>query len=322
MDAKPKLLDQVREAIRVRHYSRETEKSYVDWIRRYVLFHKKQHPINMGEKEIVGFLNHLAEKRDVAGSTQNQALCSIVFLYKHVLKKKLDDFEDAIVWAKQEKRPPTVLTKEEVKRIFENLNGIGWLICNILYGSGLRLIECLRLRVKDIDFERNEITVHAAKGGSYRITPLPQKIKPQLGQHLLAIKAQYERDLKNGYGSVEMPNALERKYPNAAYEWKWQYVFPAFRISCDPRSGKLRRHHLDPSVPRKAFKKALNKSNIVKHAGCHTLRHSFATHLLEDGYDIRTVQELLGHKNVKTTMIYTHVLNKGGRGVISPADKL
>jgi len=317
----PKLLEQVKQSLRTKHYSYRTEKSYISWIKQFVLFHGKRHPKDMGEKEISEFLTHLAVKRRVSSSTQNQALCAIVFLYKHVLKKELGDFGD-LIWAKKPTSIPVVLTKKEVKSILSELHGKPYLIGHLLYGSGLRLIEVLRLRVHNIDFDYNQITVIEGKGAKSRITMLPETIKTPLKLYLQKIKKIHEKDLKNGYGSVEMPYALNNKYPNADKEWKWQYVFPASRISTDPRTGIRRRHHLDESVFRKALKKSKNIVNINKRISSHTFRHSFATHLLEEGYDIRTVQELLGHKNVKTTMIYTHVLNKGGRGVISPADKL
>lgn len=317
----PKLLDQVRQSLRTKHYSYRTEKSYVGWIRQFILFHGKRHPKDMGEEEINKFLTHLAVKRNVSASTQNQALCAIVFLYKHVLKKELGDFGD-LVWAKKPKSLPVVLTRKEVKYILSQLHGKSYLIGNLLYGSGLRLIEVLRLRVQNIDFAYNQITVIEGKGAKSRITMLPEKIKTPLKLYLQKIKKIHEKDLKNGYGSVEMPYALNKKYPNADKEWKWQYVFPSSRISTDPRTGIRRRHHLDESVFRKALKKSKNIININKRISSHTFRHSFATHLLEEGYDIRTVQELLGHKDVKTTMIYTHVLNRGGKGVVSPADRL
>jgi integron integrase len=254
-------------------------------------------------------------------STQNQALCAIVFLYGYVLKKDLGDFGE-LVWSKKPKRLPVVFSRQEVKAILNQLNGAYWIMTTLLYGSGLRLMECLRLRVKDIDFNYNQIVVRDAKGQNDRVTMLPQNVKKPLKQHLLKVKRIHEADFKAEYGAVYLPNALERKYPNANREWGWQYVFPATKISTDPRSGIQRRHHLDETVLQKAVKEAIRKVGITKQGSCHTLRHSFATHLLEDGYDIRTVQELLGHNDVKTTMIYTHVMNKGGLAVKSPADKL
>ncbi|HHS13520.1 MAG TPA: integron integrase, partial [bacterium] len=317
--APPRLLDQVRNAIRTRHYSLKTEKCYIQWIRQYIFFHNKQHPEKLGEKEITLFLNHLAVDRQVASATQNQALCAIVFLYKHVLYQEPGEFKN-LIWAKQPVRTPTVLSRDEVKSVLLQMSGTYQMMATLLYGAGLRLSECLRLRVKDVDFDYNQLIIRDSKGNKDRVVPLPHTIKERLNLHINSVKKQHEKDLQNGYGSVEMPFALARKYPNAEYAWKWQYVFPARRISKDPRSGIERRHHLYDTVLQKAVKTAIRKAGITKHAGCHTLRHSFATHLLEDGYDIRTVQELLGHKNVNTTMIYTHVLNKGGRGVVSPAD--
>jgi len=316
-----KLLDQVQQTIRTKHYSYRTEKSYVGWIKQFIMFNGKKHPKDMGETEINTFLTHLAVKRKVSASTQNQALCAIVFLYKHVLKRNLGDF-GPLTWAKKPRKLPVVLSKSEITSLMKNLKGTYWIMAMLLYGAGLRLMECLRLRIKDIDFEYNQITIHEAKGNKDRIVPLPQRIKRQLADHIKNVRKQHQKDLKNGYGSVEMPNALARKYLNADKSWAWQYVFPAHRISKDPRTGIKRRHHLYETVLQKAVRNSVRKANITKRATCHTLRHSFATHLLEDGYDIRTVQELLGHKKLDTTMIYTHVLNKGGKGVVSPADKL
>lgn len=299
-EKKPKLLDQVRSAIRSKHYSLRTEESYVSWIKRFILFHNKRHPLEMGEQEINCFLTHLA-------------------VNEHVLKKELGDFGN-LVWAKKPKRLPVVLTRDEVKAVLQQLSGIYWLIGMLLYGAGLRLRECLQLRVKDIDFHYKQIAVSDAKGDKDRITMLPEKVIEPLKIHLQKVKNLHEQDLKNGFGSVYMPDALERKYPNASKEFEWQYVFPASQISTGPRTGIKRRHHLYETVIPKVIKQAIRKAGITKHASCHTLRHSFATHLLECGYDIRTIQELLGHRNVKTTMIYTHILNRGGLSVKSPAD--
>lgn len=318
---KPKLLDQVRSATRTRHYSIRTEEAYTAWIKRFILFHNKRHPNEMGESEINQFLSYLAEKKNVSASTQNQALCAIIFLYKHVLKKDIGDLGD-LTWAKKSKRLPVVLTREEVKAIMDNLSGTHWLMATMLYGAGLRLMECLRLRVKDIDFALNQIIVRDTKGSKDRVTMLPQITKKPLKKHLEKGKKIHEKDLENGCGTVYLPYALERKYPNASREWKWQYVFPATKISVDPRTGIKRRHHIYETVLQKAVKTAIRKAGIAKQVSCHTFRHSFATHLLEDGHDIRTIQELLGHKNLKTTMIYTHVLNQGGKGVRSPADRI
>jgi len=257
----------------------------------------------------------------VSASTQNQALCAIVFLYKHVLKRELGDFGN-FAWAKKPKRLPVVLTKEEVKAVLRQLSGTNWIMAKLLYGSGLRLNECLQLRVQDIDFHYKQITVRNAKGEKDRVTMLPESVVEPLKRHLDFVKKLHEKDLKDGFGSVHLPYALERKYPNAATEWGWQYVFPATQISTDPRTGLRRRHHIHKTVLEKAVRQAVLKAGITKHASCHTFRHSFATHLLERGQDIRTVQELLGHKSVETTQIYTHVLNKGALGVTSPADDL
>jgi len=299
----PKLLDQQRERIRIKHYSYKTEQSYVQWVKRYILFHNKRHPKDMGEKEIAQFLSHLAMKENVSASTQNQALCATVFLYKHVLKKELGEFSN-IVWAKRPKRLPVVLTREEVKEILENLSGVSWLVVGLLYGSGLRLNECLKLRVKDVDFGYNQIVICSGKGEKDRRTVLPNNVIIPLRQHLIKVKEVRERDLEAGYGKVYLSYAIERKYPNAAKEWDWQYIFPANSISTDPRTGIRRRHHLGEWAVQHAIRYAKLKTGITKRISAHTFRHSFATHLLENGYDIRTIQELLGHKNVKTTMIY------------------
>lgn len=314
-----KLLDQVRDVIRVKHYSYKTEKTYVLWVKRFIIYHNKRHPMEMGEQEISQFLTFLAVQEHVASSTQNVALNAIVFLYKHVLHKELGDFTD-ISWAKRPKRLPVVLNRAEVKALFSQLQGRENIMASLLYGSGLRLIECLRLRVKDIDFNQGQITVRCGKGGKDRVTMLPRIIIESLQRHLKYVQLLHEQDLVEGYGSVELPFALEKKYGHAAKEWGWQYVFPASVRSVDPRSGCERRHHLDETVLQKAVKEAVRKAHITKNVGCHTLRHSFATHLLESGYDIRTIQELLGHNDVRTTMIYTHVLNRGGMGVKSPLD--
>jgi integron integrase len=316
-----KLLDQVREAIQRRHYSLRTEKAYVQWIKRFIIFHKKRHPVDMGEVEIGEFLSHLASEAHVSASTQNQALNALLFLYREVLEKPIG-YINGVVRAKRPGRLPVVLTRQEVRALFGRLEGTEWLMAMLLYGAGLRLMECLRLRVKDIDFFSNQITVRAGKGDKDRVTVLPAAALEPLRKHLEGVKMQYQRDRERGLGGASLPNALEKKYPNAAKEWGWQFVFPASKFSVDPRSGKTRRHHLHESVLQKAVKEACRQAGLSKHAGCHTFRHSFATHLLEDGYDIRTVQELLGHADVRTTMIYTHVLNRGGRGVFSPADRL
>ncbi len=317
--ADKKILDQVRDVIRLKHYSYKTEKAYVHWIRRFILFHHKRHPLEMAEPEIVQFLNHLANDGMVASSTQNQALNAIVFLYKQVLHKELGEFQ-GLQWAKRPAHLPVVLTRQEVQALLAQLHDRELLMASLLYGSGLRLMECLRLRVKDIDFEYRQIIVRSGKGGKDRRSILPESSIEPLQRHLKFVRLLHEKDLAEGFGEVELPFALDKKYRGAAKEWAWQYVFPASHRSIDPRSGIERRHHLDETVLQKALKSALRKAQIAKHAGCHTLRHSFATHLLENGYDIRTVQELLGHSDVRTTMIYTQVLNRGGLGVRSPLD--
>jgi len=320
MEQRPKkLLDQVREAIRLKHYSLSTEETYVAWIRRYILFHNKRHPNEMGSKEIETFLTHLAIKENVAASTQNQALSALLFLYRYVLQKDLDGPIDALR-AQKPKRLPTVLTKEEVRKVISHLPGTPRLMASLLYGSGLRLMECLRLRVKDLDFAQRQIIVRDGKGQQDRVTMLPESLIAPLQEHLQRVKRLHEEDLDKGYGAVYLPDALERKYPNASRGWAWQYVFPSDRLSEDPRTGIVRRHHLDESNLQKAVKEAARLAGIAKLVGPHTFRHSFATHLLQNGYDIRTVQELLGHKDVKTTMIYTHVLQRGGLAVRSPLD--
>ncbi|NJK49030.1 integron integrase [Candidatus Gracilibacteria bacterium] len=314
-----KLLEQVSDVIRLKHYSYKTEKSYINWIKRYILFHNKRHPRDMGGEEIEVFLTHLAVEENVAASTQNQALNAILFLYKEVLKQELDLQIDA-VRAKKSRYLPTVLTKEEVLAIINNLSGVYQLVVKLLYGTGLRQTECLQLRVKDLDFAQEQLIVRDAKGMESRVTMLPTSLIEELKFHLEIVKRLHQQDLEKGYGSVYLPFALERKYKNADREWIWQFIFPSDRISQDPRSKIIRRHHLHESGLQKALKQAVQATDINKRVSCHTFRHSFATHLLQNGYDIRTVQELLGHKDVKTTMIYTHVLNRGGRGVRSPLD--
>lgn len=319
MQQRPKkLLEQVRDVIRLKHYAYRTEETYVQWIRRYILFHNKRHPIEMGKVEIEAFLTHLAVQGQVAASTQNQALSALLFLYREVL-----DMEVAGVNAIRAKRPqyvPTVLTKQEAIAVIEQCDGIHQLVVRLLYGSGLRLIEGLRLRVKDVDFAQQQILVRDGKGSKSRVTMLPSSVAAELQDHLISVQRQHQRDLNRGFGAVHLPFALERKYPNANREWIWQYVFPASQIVKDPRNELMCRHHLHESGVQKVVKQAVRAAKLTKRAGCHTFRHSFATHLLESGYDIRTIQELLGHKDVKTTMIYTHVLNKGGQGVRSPLD--
>jgi len=315
----PKLLDQVHVAIRARHYSRRTEKSYVRWILRFILFNGKRHPADMGEREITSFLSMLATRRKVSASTQNQALSAILFLYRIVLQQEFD-WLDGIVKAKRPVRLPVVLAREEVKAVLGHIRGTPWLMASLMYGAGLRLLECARLRIKDVDFAMGEITVRDGKGRKDRVTMLPYAMRAPLGEHVERVKRQHETDLRRKLGSVELPDSLDRKYPRAAWEWGWQWVFPATKFYFDRESGRYRRHHLHESVVQRAMKEAVRMSGIAKPASCHTLRHSFATHLLEAGYDIRTIQELLGHSDVSTTMIYTHVLNKGGRAVRSPLD--
>jgi integron integrase len=318
----PKLLDRVREAIRVRHYSRRTEDAYVGWIRRYILYHGKKHPAAMGAEEVNAFLSFLAVSENVGASTQAQALSALVFLYRHVLDDPLPWLED-IVRASRPRRLPVVFSREEVAALFANMEGTARLIASLLYGGGLRLLEALRLRVKDVDFGANLLVVREGKGRKDRRTMLPETLRPALHAQIAVVRRLHAQDLAEGVGEVWLPDALSRKDPGAALELAWQYVFPASRTSLDPRAGVLRRHHLDESAVQRSVKAAVRAAGIDKRGGCHTLRHSFATHLLEDGYDIRTIQELLGHADVKTTMIYTHVLQQaGGRGVRSPMDTL
>ena len=316
---RPKLLAQVRTTIRLRGMSYRTEQSYCDWIKRYIFFHNKRHPNEMGAPEIRDFLAHLVNDRNVAASTQNVALHALLFLYHEVLLLNLPPLGD-LQPAKKTPRLPVVFTTTEVRAILAQMTGTKLLLASLLYGTGLRISELLRLRVKDVDFTQNQITVRAGKGNKDRVTMLPQTLKEPLQAHLIGVKQAHVADLQAGFGTVKLPFALERKYPTANKEWKWQYIFPAPKRSRDPRSGRMQRHHLEPSGLQKAVKEALHRTAIAKHGSCHTFRHSFATHLLESGYDIRTVQELLGHSDVNTTMIYTHVLNKGGKGVRSPLD--
>jgi len=316
---KPKLLELVRDAIRLKHYSIRTEQAYVDWIKRFILFHHKRHPAEMAETEVTAFLTHLARVGNVAASTQNQALSALLFLYKEVLKQEIG-WLGKVERAKKPPKLPVVLTGSEVKRLFAHLEGTEKLMAGLLYGSGLRLMECLRLRVKDVDFAYARVTIRDAKGGKDRVTMLPVNLASPLQRHIAKMKIQHEQDLADGHGTVHLPFALSRKYPNAEREWIWQWVFPSSRLSVDPRSGKKQRHHFAENLVQAAIRRAARAADLTKPASCHSLRHSFATHLLEKGYDIRTVQELLGHKDVSTTMIYTHVLNKPGIGVRSPLD--
>lgn len=315
----PRLLDLVRTVARVKHFSLKTEDAYANWIKRFILFHHKRHPNEMAENEIRQFLAHLAVDLHVSASTQTVALSALLFLYRDVLKRPLPFIED-VERAKPSRKLPVVFSKTEVQKVLSQLSATHLLLASLLYGAGLRLMEAIRLRVKDIDFAANQITVREGKGNVDRITMLPQSIKPALQVHLMNVKILHERDLREGFGQVYLPYALERKYKNAGKEWCWQYAFPSIKRSRDPRSGVVRRHHVAPESLQRAVKAAVKQANISKNGSCHTFRHSFATHILEDGYDIRTVQELLGHKDVRTTMIYTHVLNRGGRGVKSPLD--
>lgn len=317
----PRLLQQVREKIRYKHYSIRTESVYVEWIKRFIFFHERRHPRDMGAAEIERFLTHLAVEGKVAAATQNQAKSALLFLYREVLEVQLP-WLDNIASAKTPKRLPVVLTQAEVLAILLQMEGRQQLIGRLLYGTGMRILECLRLRIKDVDFARSEILIRDGKGFKDRITMLPRALHAPLQAHIRLMKKAHEQDLAEGFGSVEMPYALNRKYPGRDREWVWQYVFPATDRSVDPRSGALRRHHLMEQSVQRAMRRAVLTAGISKPATPHTLRHSFATHLLEGGYDIRTVQELLGHSDVSTTMIYTHVLNRGGRAVVSPLDRL
>ena len=332
----PRLLDRVRNAIRARHYSLRTEEAYVGWIRRYILFHDKRHPLEMGEPEINAFVTHLAVEGPVGASTQTQALSALLFLYRHVLSKPLPDL-NTVIRAKRPGRLPSVLTRSEVRRIVGCMNGTPRLVATLLYGTGMRLLECLRLRVKDVEFSNNRIVVRDTKGGEDRVVPFPLVARAEMPSWLARVKRMHERDLADGFGTVYLPDAIARKFPGADREWGWQYVFPGEHRSRDPRGKEggvgprasaaradqpERRHHLHETSVQRALRRAVLDVGISRRISCHTFRHSFATHLLEEGYDIRTIQELLGHKDVKTTMIYTHVLNRGGRGVRSPADML
>ncbi len=317
----PKLLDRARLALQARHYSSRTGEAYVAWIKRFIFFHGKRHPVDMGEPEINAFLTHLAVKERVSASTQNQALSALLFLYRHVLGRELGDFGE-VIRARKPMRVPVVMTRQEVKAVLAQLKGGKWLMASLMYGAGLRLMECLQLRVQDIDFGRKEMTVRDGKGAKDRVTMLPVSLKKPLQDHLRNVKAIHEKDLIDRWGRVQMPDALDRKYPNAPTDWRWQWVFPQENRWKNEKTGEQGRHHVHESIVQKAVTQAVRDAGLTKRATCHTFRHSFATHLLEDGYDIRTVQELLGHKDVRTTMIYTHVLNRGGRGVKSPMDTL
>lgn len=316
----PKLLDRMRWHLRVKRYSIRTETAYLDWARRFILFHEKRHPGEMGAEEIAAFLSHLAVDRHVAASTQNQALSALLFLYQQVLDRKLQ-FITGVERVRRPPKLPVVFTRAEARAVLAQLKGDYRLMAHLLYGSGLRLSECLRLRIKDVDFGYRQITVREGKGMRERVTILPERLLRPLQAHLARVKELHQQDLARGGGAVYLPTALHRKYPRAAREWAWQYAFPAEKLSLDPRSGEKRRHHAGEKNLQNAVKQAIRAARVPKAASCHTFRHSFATHLLENGYDIRTVQELLGHKDVTTTMIYTHVCNKPGLGIRSPVDE-
>lgn len=316
----PRLLDQVRERLRFKHYSLRTEEAYVHWIKRFIFFHKKKHPNEMGAREVTAFLSHLAVAGKVAAATQNQALAALLFLYRGVLEIDLPWLNE-IERPNRPKRLPVVLNKVEVNRLLNQLDGTHSLMARLLYGTGMRLMECVRLRVKDVDFERREILIREGKGAKDRVTMLPESLASPLQDHLKRVRALFDEDRAADLPGVYLPDALEKKFLRAGKEWGWFWVFPARALAVDPRSGIKRRHHTHEQALQRAIKKAVMTAGIVKPATSHTLRHSFATHLLQSGYDIRTVQELLGHSDVSTTMIYTHVLNRGGRGVVSPLDR-
>ena len=319
--SQPKLLDRVRHAIRVRHYSRRTEEAYVHWIRRYIVFHGKAHPSTLGASAISAFLTWLAVRQQVSASTQNQALSALLFLHRHVLGMDVGEIGQ-VPRARVPVRVPVVLSRDEVGAVMRHVTGPLWIIVVLLYGAGLRIQECLELRVKDLDFDRQQIVVRRGKGQKDRRTMLPVAVRERLQAHLRDVKRQHGQDLAHGMGRVILPFALDRKYPNASTDWAWQFVFPASRMCRDPRWGPASRYHLHETVVQKAVAEARRKAGLAKRVGPHTFRHSFATHLLEDGYDIRTVQELLGHADVSTTMVYLHVLNRGALGVRSPVDRL
>jgi integron integrase len=317
----PKLLDRLAEALRARHYSPRTEQTYRHWVKRFIFFHNVRHPAEMAEPEINAFLTHLAVREKVSASTQNQALCALLFPYRYVLDHPLGHLGE-VVRARAPKRLPVVMTREEVKAVLRHLHSDKGLMAALMYGAGLRLMECLNLRVQDIDFAGQQIMVRNGKGAKDRRTMLPASLQQPLRDHLQTVKAIHEQDLADGWGRVQMPDALDRKYPNAPNDWRWQWVFPQENRWKNLRTAEEGRHHMHETILQRAVQEAVRKAGVHKHVGCHTFRHSFATHLLEAGYDIRTIQELLGHKDVSTTMIYTHVLNKGGHGVRSPADDL
>lgn len=317
----PRLMDQMHSALRARHYSPRTEQAYCRWVLRFIRFHGLRHPAEMGEDEINAFLTHLAVEDHVSVSTQTQALSALLFLYRKVLDREVGELGD-VVRARPPSHVPVVMTPAEVRGVLAQLGEEHRLMAALMYGTGMRLMECLRLRVQDVDFSGNEILVRSGKGARDRVTMLPEALKPTLREHLKRVKAVHERDLADGWGKVVLPDALDRKYPCAPADWRWQWVFPQQTRWHDPKTGEQGRHHVHPTIIQRAVKDAVRRAGVTKNVGCHTFRHSFATHLLENGYDIRTIQELLGHKSVSTTMIYTHVLNRGGRGVRSPLDGL
>jgi integron integrase len=311
----------MRDALRSRHYSRRTEQAYCLWVRRYIRFHHMRHPREMGEREINAFLTDLAVEKRVSASTQNQALAGLLFLYRSVIGYEVGDL-GGVIRARKPQRIPVVMTRDEVRAVLAQMDGDTRLMAQLMYGTGIRLMECLRLRVLDLDFGKLEIAVRDGKGAKDRVTMLPEALVPAMRRQLKRAKAVHERDLSDGWGRVVLPDALDRKYPNAPAEWRWQFVFPQQKRWRNESTGQQGRHHVHETILQRAVKEAANRAGVVKHVSCHTFRHSFATHLLESGYDIRTIQELLGHKDLSTTMVYTHVLNKGGLGVKSPLDGL
>lgn len=320
-ERKPKLLDIMRDELQARHYSSRTQKAYLLWARRFITFHRMRHPAEMGENEINRYVTHLAVHGGVSASTQTQALSAVLFLYRYVLGYDVGEMH-GLVRARRSEHVPVVMTRAEVRAVLSELEGQQWLMASLMYGCGMRLSECLRLRVQDIDFDAREILIRSGKGAKDRVTMLPDALQGPLRAQLRRAREVHQRDRAAGWGRVMLPGALDRKYASAAAEWKWQWVFPQERRWCNAKTGEQGRHHVHATVMQRAMKVAAARAGVEKNVGCHTLRHSFATHLLEGGYDIRTIQELLGHKDVRTTMVYTHVLNRGGRGVRSPLDAI